>query len=244
MAPFAQKVIRALFGAGELVAPASPAGSHSSCSAAPPTLPGSPSASANPSSAPPVSWPGAQAPPDDPHRPRDGVRVPAGAGRRRRHGAGHPWLGLAHRAHEGADRKFSRCRLPGRGARSSRSRRVLRPPPHHAARARCGEGRRRVVRAVRRRSSAIPSAGRSPANAVAGSVQGIAPLAAERLVLIAAPSSMPAIFEDFARFLNLGRKSYRAMASHVERITGRPLELRRLARIRADAAADAADPRA
>jgi pimeloyl-ACP methyl ester carboxylesterase len=61
-------------------------------------------------------------------------------------------------------------------------------------------------------------------NAVAGSVRGIAPLAAGRLVLIAAPSSMPAIFEEFARFLNLGRRSYRAMASHVERITGRPLE--------------------
>ena len=35
---------------------------------------------------------------------------------------------------------------------------------------------------------------------------------------------MPAIFDEFARFLNLGRKSYRAMASHVERITGQPLE--------------------
>ena len=43
-------------------------------------------------------------------------------------------------------------------------------------------------------------------NAVAGSVKGIPPLAAERLVLIAAPSSMPALFEDFARLLNVGPK--------------------------------------
>jgi pimeloyl-ACP methyl ester carboxylesterase len=61
-------------------------------------------------------------------------------------------------------------------------------------------------------------------NAVAGSVQGIAPVAAERLVLIAAPSSMPAIFDEFARFLNVGRKSFAAMANQVERITGRRLE--------------------
>jgi pimeloyl-ACP methyl ester carboxylesterase len=62
------------------------------------------------------------------------------------------------------------------------------------------------------------------ANAVAGSIDGIAPLAAERLVLIAAPSSMPAIFRDFARLLNVGPKSYRVMAAQVERITGRPLD--------------------
>ena len=62
------------------------------------------------------------------------------------------------------------------------------------------------------------------ANAVAGTVNGIPPLAAERLVLIAAPSSMPAIFEDFARLLNVGPRSYRVMAAQVERLTGRPLE--------------------
>ena len=61
------------------------------------------------------------------------------------------------------------------------------------------------------------------ANAVAGSVVGIAPLAASRLVLIAAPSSMPAIFEDFGRFLNLGPRSQMAVANQVERIAGRPL---------------------
>ena len=62
------------------------------------------------------------------------------------------------------------------------------------------------------------------ANAVAGTIKGIPPLAAERLVLIAAPSSMPNLFKDFARFLNVGPKSYSTMAAQVERVTGRPLE--------------------
>lgn len=61
-------------------------------------------------------------------------------------------------------------------------------------------------------------------NAVAGSVKGIAPLAADRLVLIAAPNSMPAIFKDFARQLNLGRRSYRNFTGRVERIAGYPLD--------------------
>jgi pimeloyl-ACP methyl ester carboxylesterase len=60
-------------------------------------------------------------------------------------------------------------------------------------------------------------------NAVAGSVNGIAPLAAQRLVLIAAPSSLPAIFADFSRALNVGRRSQAVMADRVERIAGRPL---------------------
>lgn len=60
-------------------------------------------------------------------------------------------------------------------------------------------------------------------NAVAGSVRGILPLAAERLVLIAAPSSLPAIFADFSRALNVGRRSQAAMADRVERLAGRPL---------------------
>ncbi|RUV61188.1 MAG: alpha/beta fold hydrolase [Mesorhizobium sp.] len=61
------------------------------------------------------------------------------------------------------------------------------------------------------------------ANAVVGSVKNIPPLAAERLVLIAAPSSLPAIFDDFSRMLNVGRRSQAAMADRVERIAGRPL---------------------
>lgn len=62
------------------------------------------------------------------------------------------------------------------------------------------------------------------ANAVAGSVRDIAPLAAAKLVLISAPSSMPVLFEDFGRLLNLGPCTQRAVASQVERIAGRPLK--------------------
>ncbi len=61
-------------------------------------------------------------------------------------------------------------------------------------------------------------------NAVAGSVKGIPPLAADRLVLIAAPSSMPAVFEGFARFVNLGKRSYRSFAGRVQQIAGNPLD--------------------
>ncbi|MCV3208291.1 alpha/beta hydrolase [Mesorhizobium sp. YC-39] len=61
------------------------------------------------------------------------------------------------------------------------------------------------------------------ANAVAGSVKNIPPLVAERLVLIAAPSSLPAIFTDFSRMLNVGPRSQAAMADRVEHIAGRPL---------------------
>jgi pimeloyl-ACP methyl ester carboxylesterase len=61
-------------------------------------------------------------------------------------------------------------------------------------------------------------------NAAAGSVRGLAPIAAERLVLIAAPSSLPAAFERFGRFLNLGARAQTALADRVEVITGRPLE--------------------
>jgi pimeloyl-ACP methyl ester carboxylesterase len=61
------------------------------------------------------------------------------------------------------------------------------------------------------------------ANAVVGSVKNIPPLAAERLVLIAAPSSLPAIFDDFSRMLSVGPRSQAAMADRVERIAGRPL---------------------
>lgn len=61
-------------------------------------------------------------------------------------------------------------------------------------------------------------------NAAVGSVAGIPPLATARLVMISAPSSMPAIFEDFGRFLNLGPRSQLAVAAEVERVTGRCLE--------------------
>lgn len=61
-------------------------------------------------------------------------------------------------------------------------------------------------------------------NAAVGSVQGIAPIPTTRLVLISAPSSMPALFDDFGRFLNLGPRSQVAVAAQVERVAGRPLE--------------------
>lgn len=61
------------------------------------------------------------------------------------------------------------------------------------------------------------------ANAIAGSVKDIPPLAAGRLVLIAAPSSLPAIFADFSRMLNVGPRSQVAMADRVQHLSGRPL---------------------
>lgn len=61
------------------------------------------------------------------------------------------------------------------------------------------------------------------ANAVAGSVKGIAPLAAGRLVLIAAPSSLPMLFSDFSRMLHVGPRAQATMADIVERIAGHPL---------------------
>ena len=60
-------------------------------------------------------------------------------------------------------------------------------------------------------------------NAVVGSVAGIPPLAAERLVLISAPEAMQKLFEGFSRFVNLGRRTYASMTGKVERISGRPL---------------------
>jgi len=62
------------------------------------------------------------------------------------------------------------------------------------------------------------------ANAVAGSIRGIPPVAASRLVLIAAPSSLPAVLDEFGNLLNLGPRSRAAVAGQVERIAGRPLD--------------------
>lgn len=61
-------------------------------------------------------------------------------------------------------------------------------------------------------------------NAAVGSIRGIPPLATKRLMLIAAPSSMPTLFEDFGRFLSLGPRAQTAVATQIERIAGRPLE--------------------
>lgn len=62
------------------------------------------------------------------------------------------------------------------------------------------------------------------ANAIVGSVTGIPPVAAGRLVTVSAPSSMPAIFREFGRFLKLGARAQTALAARVLKITGRPLE--------------------
>lgn len=61
-------------------------------------------------------------------------------------------------------------------------------------------------------------------NAVAGSIAGIPRLAASKLVLIAAPSSLPVLFSDFGRYLHLGPRTQSAMARQVRRIAGRPLD--------------------
>ncbi|MEQ8451202.1 MAG: alpha/beta fold hydrolase [Nitratireductor sp.] len=61
-------------------------------------------------------------------------------------------------------------------------------------------------------------------NALVGSVRNVERLAAERLVLIAAPNSMPSFFAEFGRMLDLGPRTQTALFAHVERLTGRPLE--------------------
>lgn len=62
------------------------------------------------------------------------------------------------------------------------------------------------------------------ANAAVGSIRNVEPVRAERLVLISAPSSMPALFRDFGSFLNLGARAQVALAARVHDLTGRPLE--------------------
>ncbi|KQZ98474.1 hydrolase [Mesorhizobium sp. Root157] len=60
-------------------------------------------------------------------------------------------------------------------------------------------------------------------NAAVGSIPGLAPLATKRLVLVAAPSSLPKVFDGFSQMLNVGPRSQTVMAGRVERISGRPL---------------------
>ncbi|MBO6716396.1 MAG: alpha/beta fold hydrolase [Rhizobiaceae bacterium] len=62
------------------------------------------------------------------------------------------------------------------------------------------------------------------ANAIIGSVEGVPAVRAGRLVTVSAPSSMPAIFREFGRFLNLGTRAQTALAARVLKLTGRPLE--------------------
>lgn len=60
-------------------------------------------------------------------------------------------------------------------------------------------------------------------NAAAGSIAGIPAIAPKRLVLIASPESMPEVFEQFGRMINIGPRSHSAMDRRVQRIAGRPL---------------------
>jgi pimeloyl-ACP methyl ester carboxylesterase len=60
-------------------------------------------------------------------------------------------------------------------------------------------------------------------NAAVGSIAGLSPLATKRLVLVAAPSSLPLVFDGFSQMLNVGPRSQNVMARRVKRLSGRPL---------------------
>jgi pimeloyl-ACP methyl ester carboxylesterase len=66
--------------------------------------------------------------------------------------------------------------------------------------------------------------GLAATSAVAGSLADIPPLATKYLVLIAAPASLPVIFSTFSDLLKLGPRSQAAMMATVERLAGRPLQ--------------------
>ncbi|MBN9250331.1 MAG: alpha/beta hydrolase [Mesorhizobium sp. 61-13] len=60
-------------------------------------------------------------------------------------------------------------------------------------------------------------------NAAVGSIAGLPKLVTKRLVLVAAPSSLPLVFDGFSQMLNVGPRSRIVMDGQVERIAGRPL---------------------
>lgn len=60
-------------------------------------------------------------------------------------------------------------------------------------------------------------------NAAVGSIAGLPKLVTKRLVLVAAPSSLPLVFDGFSRMLNVGPRSRTVMDGRVEAIAGRPL---------------------
>jgi pimeloyl-ACP methyl ester carboxylesterase len=60
-------------------------------------------------------------------------------------------------------------------------------------------------------------------NAAVGSIAGLPKLVTKRLVLVAAPSSLPLVFDGFSQMLNVGPRSRTVMAGRVKRIAGRPL---------------------
>ena len=61
-------------------------------------------------------------------------------------------------------------------------------------------------------------------NAAIGSVQGVPACKPDRLVLISAPNSLPAVFQWFADWLGLREKSRNALFHQVQHVTGRPLK--------------------
>lgn len=61
-------------------------------------------------------------------------------------------------------------------------------------------------------------------NAAVGSMAGILPVETKRLVLIAAPNSIPSVFEGYSRQLNVGPRAQASMAESVRRLSGRRLD--------------------
>ncbi len=60
-------------------------------------------------------------------------------------------------------------------------------------------------------------------NAAVGSIAGLPKLVTKRLVLVAAPSSLPLVFDGFSQILNVGPRSRTVVDGRVKRIAGRPL---------------------
>ena len=60
-------------------------------------------------------------------------------------------------------------------------------------------------------------------NATVGSIDGLPKLVTKRLVLVAAPSSLPLVFDVFSQMLNVGPRSRTVMAGRVKHLAGRPL---------------------
>jgi pimeloyl-ACP methyl ester carboxylesterase len=59
---------------------------------------------------------------------------------------------------------------------------------------------------------------------VTGAIKGFAPIPIKRLVLIAAPESMPAVFRNFGGIIGLGPRAQKALEDRVLDIAGNPLE--------------------
>lgn len=61
-------------------------------------------------------------------------------------------------------------------------------------------------------------------NSLAGTIGGVAPVKASKLVLIAAPESIENVLGGFGKLVNLGRRSSAAMQGRIKKISGRTLE--------------------